>query len=79
MVLLPNSQDFKSAHAEPVVPMFKLDKFLSLQMVPYKLVRADNGDAWVEVNILRLPRLLSTPTSHGCDNAATHGLGFCLA
>ena len=57
MVLLPNSQDFQSAHAEPV-PMFELDEFLSLQMVPYKLVRADNGDAWVEVNILPFLRLL---------------------
>ena len=38
--------------------MTKLDKSLSLQMVPYKLVRADNGDAWVEVNILPFLRLL---------------------
>ena len=71
-------QEFQSAHAEPV-PMFELDNLLSLQMVPYKLVRADNGDAWVEVNILRLLCLLLTPTSHGCDNAATNGLQICLA
>ena len=59
--------------------MTELDKSLSLQMVPYKLVRADNGDAWVEVNIVPFLHSCSTPTFRGCGNAGTHGLGSCLA
>lgn len=52
--------------------MTELDKFLKLQMVPYKLVRADNGDAWVEVIILPLLHSCITSTSRGCGNAGTH-------
>ena len=59
--------------------MAELDKFLKLQMVPYKLVRADNGDAWVEVIIL--PLLHSCILQHLVDVAmlALIARGFCLA
>ena len=35
----------------PIVGPMQISSLFLLQMVSYKIVRADNGDAWVEVSI----------------------------
>ena len=56
------------------------DALHMLQMVPYKIVRANNGDAWVEVSLVRKSLRMKIPACkalcpslprhsfvHGCD------------